>query len=264
MRRRAFTLIELLVVIAIISALVGMLLVAVQKARGAADRISCVNNLKQMALACHLHQDSLGYLPSGGHWYADPRTWTEDGSSPEVGPRQQWSWGYQLLPYLEQHNVWADSDDENVKRAVVPTYFCPSRRQPRAYRSDYAACGGVQSWDSGDGPIVKANGTTVVAAWDIPAGAANIILLGDKQLSPNRYASIDVDDDQGYHAGFDCDTMRFSSALPGRDRNDHDPYAFGSAHSGGFNAAFCDGSVRTVSYSIDAAAFRAMGNRFGQ
>src|SRR5262245_54745801 len=101
--RPAFTLIELLVVIAIIGVLIGLLLPAVQKVREAANRAECQNNLKQIGLALHHYHDSNKRLPFGKG--PDYRA-----AMPGVPVYARWSVHSQLLPYLEQDNLYKSID----------------------------------------------------------------------------------------------------------------------------------------------------------
>lgn len=135
--RLGFTLVELLVVIAIIGVLVALLLPAVQAAREAARRMSCSNHLRQLGLAAHNHESTLGRLPSQRDSVKSPLP---------AGPAQafyRWSMLAMLTPYLEQSNVYNAIDLKqglysppptvvvnpnfvDVVSASVPTFRCPS------------------------------------------------------------------------------------------------------------------------------------------
>jgi prepilin-type N-terminal cleavage/methylation domain-containing protein len=137
--KAAFTLVELLVVIAIIGILVALLLPAIQSAREASRRASCMNNLRQIGLALQNHHDSLGALPKGAM----------------IGEGTLWS-GF-ILPYVEEEALkklvtistesdgfnWAcpspfytyplsDPSFKNLQacETVIPMYRCPSTGSP--------------------------------------------------------------------------------------------------------------------------------------
>ncbi|QDT69270.1 Type II secretion system protein G precursor [Planctomycetes bacterium MalM25] len=128
---RGFTLVELLVVIAIIGILVAMLLPAVQAAREAAMRTTCVNQLKQMGLAVLNYESTQREFPTGG---TEP--WHNEGDA-SVQYANGYGWMVQILPYVESGNLQAISSgygagdqerDRIVRGTPVPLYNCPSRR----------------------------------------------------------------------------------------------------------------------------------------
>ena len=291
--RSGFSLVELLVVIAIIAMLLALLLPAVQMAREAARRTQCRNNLKQLGLAMHNHESTLGRLPGNGWgwaWVGEP----DRGS----GKKQPGGWIYQLLPYVEATAVQSLPKDRLVQTPLA-LFVCPSRRPPDpsdnlrtinlrnapwtpvVAKTDYAVNEGDFITNTPEGPptllagddpnypwtdVSQATGVcflrSELALRDISDGTSNTYLVGEKYVTrPNYRTAVDSGHDQSMYTGVDLDINRWTLGPPLQDGVVSAERYFGSAHSGGCHFLFCDGSVRTISYAIDTEVHRQTGHR---
>ncbi|PQO46072.1 DUF1559 domain-containing protein [Blastopirellula marina] len=291
--RLGFTLVELLVVIAIIGVLVALLLPAVQQAREAARRMQCSNNLKQMGLACHNYMDThQGKLPPGTYYKLKSGQWDSHG------------WAVAILPFIEQNALYdsynfsvgpLDTSHENIRKAAISGYFCPSFAGKQVNTSSslysdgaifpYQGIAGVYYNDpardqnlpgnAGHGMITsngafRINGERSVA--DITDGLSNTIMIGD-YIHRDRTGS-----NSGYPGNVRCWIIGTTSVAKGalynlkiiyedtvnsrRDRAsdglafNHLP--FGSFHPGGANFAATDGSVHFLPETINFDTYRAI------
>lgn len=132
---RGFTLVELLVVIAIIGVLVALLLPAVQAAREAARRSSCMNNVRQISLGALNYESARRELPKGTNnaigQSRGGNTWYDD-----------YTWFVFVLPYLEGGSAYQGFDlkkpylgahHEQARAFYMPMFDCPSDEQSRIY-----------------------------------------------------------------------------------------------------------------------------------
>jgi prepilin-type N-terminal cleavage/methylation domain-containing protein/prepilin-type processing-associated H-X9-DG protein len=287
--RHGFTLIELLVVIAIIAILIGLLLPAVQKVRETAARMSCMNNLHQIGLACHSYHDANGALPPG---------YVATASYPDTSPG--WGWGAFLLPYIEQDNVYRQInlsqplETQPVIQTMIRIYLCPSDSPPSsafaitdvtfttitlAAPSSYAAtCG----WDgnavadpTGDGIFYRNSRTRLT---DITDGTSQTNMIGDRAWSQTMGIWAGAPSGGITRAGarnpwtfatgpsptFALVHNNFINITTDADGGLDD---FSSNHTGGVNMLFADGSVHFLrSITGDGPerrAFWALGTRAG-
>lgn len=307
--RPAFTLVELLVVIAIIGMILGLTLPAVNAARERGRATTCKNHLRQLALASLVHEQTNGFLPTGGWsgaWVGVPGR--------GAGVKQAGAWGYTLLPYLERNDLAELGRDlpaaqrEAVIGRLLQTPLtvmnCPTRRPAAAYqifygaasrprgsvqvfqvaRTDYAMNAGdqprceISDWigppdlEFADDPYMTwpdvSDHTGVsylrsqVTLAAIRDGSSRTYLLGEKQLEMSSYFSgEDHGDDWSMYTGYQDDIHRTTHTPPRRDSEGSHSCSFGSPHPKIWHAAFCDASVRALSFGIDPEVHRSLGNR---
>jgi len=296
--RGAFTLIELLVVIAIIAVLIGLLLPAVQKVREAANRSSCLNNLKQLGLATVHYHDNYGSFPPG-----------------QLTTPKKHALGAYLLRFIEQTNLatpydftihWYEQANQPVVTVPLKVFICPSAPHPdgvlfpvtRNYNttypiseavSDYAAFSNVdanlQTYGiipadpplppNPNGILVKGGGIRFA---DVTDGTSQTILIGENSGRPHTYHTGNLDvsptppnDYGGGWADWDNPNQMHGSNPDGSSTNGVGPCAINcsnnggmySFHPGGVNVAYADGSVRYLRKETPMTVMAALITRAG-
>jgi hypothetical protein len=179
----------------------------------------------------------------------------------------------------------------------VASFYCPSRRAATAYpftfaypfntervkstgKCDYCVNVGDRGGHTDNGPVSLARGDapefqniqrentgiayqlSTVTLRQIVDGTGKTYMVCERNLDPDFYTTGTGPDDDGLYVGFDNDTCREAyhpplPDTPGVRLEDR----FGSAHSTVWQAAMCDGSVWALSYSVDVAMHRRLGNR---
>jgi hypothetical protein len=225
----------------------------VQKVREAAARTQTVNNLKQIGLGFHNYHDTNSTLPNNG-----------DNNNPPFN----WCWGFQILPYVEQQNLYTQATQAGNYLAVpIKPYICPGRNH-----TPFSTNGGNSPSINGPHTDYAINWVTfqnsapfkiTMSVITSTIGTSNLLMVGEKAMDPRNYSNNQTAnwDEVIYSGGYGGTGRGATSGNPPNTQNiegskimkdtigDDFGDNWGAPFNGGCPFVMTDGSVRLINYS---------------
>jgi prepilin-type processing-associated H-X9-DG protein len=214
--------------------LVALLLPAVQAAREAARRASCQNNLKHIGLAMHNYNQKYGCFPPA--------------FIPDRNGKPMHSWRVLILPFLDDDTLyreyrfdepWDSPHNKALASRMPSVYCCPTEAEPGASQTSYAMLVGPHAIS--DGPTPRKMG-------DIKDGSSYTIMVAEcANAGINWMEPRDLNTkEMTFHINHVTDDSQPSKS------------EISSSHSAAANVLFCDGSVHTLSATLDSKVLEGM------
>jgi len=215
--------------------LVALLLPAVQSAREAARRSSCMNNLKQIAIAFHNYHDVYKSFPPA--------------YIPDENGQPKHSWRVLILPFLEQAALyqrynfdepWNSPNNQAVTNVRIPVFCCPSSvpGPPSQLETNYMVI---------TGPGTVFDGGKACSFSDILDGTSNTLLVVEVCGTGVNWAE---------PKDLDASKLSFPLGTGGGSSPD-------SLHPGGLLVVLCDGAVHFLRDDISPQTFNALLTKAG-
>jgi prepilin-type processing-associated H-X9-DG protein len=279
---------ELMFVIGIIAVLIALLLPAIQSSRESARRAQCAGNLMQLGIAMGNYTSAHSVFPPG--------VVNETGPIVNLPHGYHHNWAVQILPFIGQENVYRRLDirqgvyapaNETATGVRIATFTCPS--DGRSPMISYAGC-----HHDVDAPIAADNHGVLflnsrVRPDDVADGLARTIMIGEMRGGGPTLGWASGTRSTLRNTGYPLNAVdplltKASSSVPapvGGSRRQGGPEdfqaieeladddlwpiertgGFSSWHASSSNFLFCDGSVRSVSATINRAVYQLLGNR---
>lgn len=270
-QRQGFTLLELLVVISIIAMLMSLILPAVHQAREQARRTQCLSNLRQVGIAAHGFHSANRELPEGNQ------------------PGRLWTFQAKLMPYMDRTDLFDRIDfnfpdycffygnaidpGSDPRPVIVEGFSCPSDGNVGRVCETFATTHGRHATTSylgvsgtnpsaEDGLLYSGSKVRLDAVRD---GTSNTLLIGERGLPSNLemgWLTCAGGERPDYSGNRDNLLSTENPIGPGSDDGTHNNH-YWSNHNGTVGFALADGSVRSISDSIEHDLFKAMSTRSG-